>query len=135
MHLGCTTPRDVLAAISENDIKMVDFKFTDLFGQWQHFTVPVEHFDTDGAFEEGMGFDGSSIRGFKSIEASDMVLRADPTTSIIDAACALPTLSMVCNVFDPITGEAFERDPRLVAQKAVDHVKALGIADTIYIGP
>jgi glutamine synthetase len=135
MHLGCTTPQDVLAAISENDIKMVDFKFTDLFGQWQHFTVPVEHFDIDGAFEEGMGFDGSSIRGFKSIEASDMVLRADPTTSLIDAACALPTLSMVCNVFDPITGEAFERDPRLVAQKAVDHVKALGIADTVYIGP
>jgi glutamine synthetase len=80
-----------MSAISENGIQMVDVKFTDLYGQWHHYTMPVERFDSDSAFEEGMGFDGSSIRGFKSIESSDMNLIADPTTAMIDPVCAMPT--------------------------------------------
>lgn len=129
------TPDDVMKMIAEHDLKMVDVKFTDLFGQWQHFSIPVEHFHIKGAFEEGMGFDGSSIRGFQSIESSDMILLADPDTAIIDPILELPTLSMVCNVFDPITREPYSRDPRYVAQKAVEHLKSTGIADTCYIGP
>ena len=135
MPLNCSTPQDVMAAISDNDIKIVDVKFTDLYGQWQHFSFPVEEFDADSAFEEGLGFDGSSIRGFKTIESSDMLLIADPVTAIIDSVCAMPTLSMVCNVVEPITGEAFSRDPRRVAQKSVDYLKSTGIADAVYIGP
>ncbi len=135
MHLGCNTPQDVSAAIKENDVLIVDVKFTDLFGQWQHFSMPVEEFDEHTVFEEGMGFDGSSIRGFKTIEASDMNLIADPTTAIIDPVCAMPTLSLVCNVVDSITGESYDRDPRYVAQKAVDYVKSTGIADEVLVGP
>ncbi len=135
MALNCKTPQDVMAAISENGILMVDVKFTDLYGQWQHYTLPVERFDPEGAFEEGMGFDGSSIRGFKTIESSDMNLIADPTTAFIDTMCAMPTLSMVCNIVEPITGEAFSRDPRTVAQKSVDYLLSTGIADQIYVGP
>ncbi len=135
MPLSCKTPQDVMTAISEHGIQMVDVKFTDLYGQWHHYTMPVERFDADGAFEEGMGFDGSSIRGFKTIESSDMLLIADPTTAIIDPICEMPTLSMVCNVVEPVTLEAFSRDPRYVAQKAVDYMKSTGIADTVYVGP
>ncbi|MEX1020016.1 MAG: type I glutamate--ammonia ligase [Litorilinea sp.] len=135
MPLSCSSPQDVMAAISENDIKFVDVKFTDLFGQWHHFSMPVEHFDVETAFEEGMGFDGSSIRGFKTIDTSDMVLLADPTTAFIDPATAVPTLSMVCNVLEPITLEPFTRDPRTVARKSVEYLQSTGIADTIYMGP
>lgn len=135
MPLNCKTPQDVMAAISEHDIKIVDVKFTDLYGQWQHFSFPIGLFDPEDAFEKGLGFDGSSIRGFKSIESSDMNLISDPTTAMIDPMCAVPTLSMICNVHEPITGEPFSRDPRGVAQKAVDYLKSTGIADTIYIGP
>lgn len=135
MALNCSTPDDVMAAISKHEIKMVDVKFTDLYGQWQHFTIPVEEFDADGAFKEGLGFDGSSIRGFKSIENSDMNLLADPASAFIDPACAMPTLSLVCNVYEPITGDAYSRDPRNVAVKAVEYLKSTGIADTIYMGP
>jgi glutamine synthetase len=124
-----------MKAIDENDIQIVDVKFTDLFGQWHHFSMPVEEFDTDGAFEEGMGFDGSSIRGFQAIEVSDMILKADPTTALIDPACEYPTLSMVCNVYDPISGEAYSRDPRNVAKKSLDYMESEGIADTAYFGP
>ncbi len=135
MHLGCSAPQDVVAALKEHDVKIVDVKFTDLFGQWQHFSMPVEEFDIETVFEDGLGFDGSSIRGFKTIEASDMNLIADPTTAIIDPICAMPTLSLICNVVDSITGEAYDRDPRYVAQKSVDYVKSTGIADEVLIGP
>jgi len=135
MHLGCSTPQDVESAIKEYDVKIVDVKFTDLFGQWQHFSMPVEEFDVEDVFEAGLGFDGSSIRGFKTIESSDMNLVADPTTAIIDPVCAMPTLSLICNVIDTITGEAFSRDPRYVAQKAVEYVKSTGIADNVLMGP
>ncbi len=135
MHLGCSTPQDVLDAISKHGIQMVDVKFTDLYGQWQHFTLPVEEFDIETVFEEGLGFDGSSIRGFKSIENSDMNLIADPTTALIDVVCAMPTLSMVCNIVEPVSGEAYDRDPRYVAQKSVEYMKSTGLADEVYIGP
>ncbi len=130
-----STPDDVMKMIAENDIKMVDVKFTDLFGQWHHFSMPVEEFSAEGSFEEGMGFDGSSIRGFQSIETSDMILLADPSTAVVDPICALPTLSMVCNVFDPLTKEPYSRDPRYVAQKAFNYVSETGIGDTVYMGP
>ncbi len=129
------TPTDVLQMIADNDLKMVDVKFTDLFGQWQHFSIPVEEFDIDKAFEDGMGFDGSSIRGFQTIENSDIVLLADPNTAIIDPVCELPTLSMVCDIYDPISKEPYSRDSRYIAKKAVDYLKSTGIADTCYVGP
>lgn len=137
MALNCTTAQDVAAAIEANGIKMVDVRFTDLFGQWHHFSMPAEAFDIEDAFEEGMGFDGSSIRGFQTIEISDMLLIGDPTTAfvdpIVDQAC--PTLSLVANVFDPITRQRYTRGPRNVAQKAEAYVKEAGVADTVYVGP
>ena len=129
------TPKDVMKLIKEHDLKIVDVKFTDLFGQWHHFSMPIEAFSLELAFEEGMGFDGSSIRGFQSIENSDMILLADPDTAIVDPVAEMPTLSLTCNVFDPITREPFSRDPRYVAQKAVAYLKSTGIADTAYFGP
>jgi glutamine synthetase len=97
--------------------------------------MPVEEFDTDTVFQEGMGFDGSSIRGFQSIESSDMILLADPGSAIVDPICEMPTLSLVCDVYDPITREPYSRDPRYVAQKAVKYLQGTGIADTAYFGP
>ncbi len=131
MHLNCKTADDVRAAIKDLGIQIVDVKFTDLFGQWHHFSMPFEEFDP----EDELGFDGSSIRGFQSIENSDMVLRVDPTTAMLDTVCAMPTLSLVCDVYEPLTGEAYSRDPRRVARAAEEHLKSLGIADTIYVGP
>jgi glutamine synthetase len=126
---------DVMKAIKENNILIVDVKFTDLYGQWQHFSLPVEGFDPEDAFEKGLGFDGSSIRGFKSIESSDMNLICDPASAFIDPVCQIPTISVVGSAYDPLTGEAFSRDPRIVAGKAVDYLKSTGIADTVYMGP
>jgi glutamine synthetase len=129
------TPNDVMKFIEDKDIKIVDVKFTDLFGQWHHFSMPVEAFDADDAFEGGLGFDGSSIRGFQSIESSDMILIADPETAILDPICEAPTLSLVCNVFDPITREPYSRDSRYVAQKAIDYLRSTGVADEAFFGP
>jgi glutamine synthetase len=121
--------------LKEHDLKMVDVKFTDLFGEWQHFSMPVEEFSAEGAFDDGMGFDGSSIRGFQSIESSDMILLADPDSAMIDPVCELPTLSLTCDVYDPVTRLPYSRDPRFIAKKAVDYLQGTGIADTVYIGP
>ena len=129
------TPDDVMKLIESEGVQMVDVKFTDLFGQWQHFSMPVEGFDIETAFEDGMGFDGSSIRGFQSIEASDMILLADPSTAIIDPITQMKTLSLVCDIYDPISREPYSRDPRYIARKAVGHLEESGIADTVYIGP
>lgn len=128
-------PNDVMAFIKENDIQIVDLKFTDVFGQWQHFSMPSSVFDSETAFEEGMGFDGSSIRGFQSIEASDMILLADPTTAVLDPICEAPTLSLICDIYDPITREPYSRDSRYVAKKANQYLLDSGIADTAYFGP
>ncbi|HID33567.1 MAG TPA: type I glutamate--ammonia ligase [Anaerolineae bacterium] len=129
------TPKDVMKLVKENDLKIVDVKFTDLFGQWHHFSMPIEAFSPELAFEEGMGFDGSSIRGFQSIENSDMILLADPNTAIVDPVAEMPTLSLTCDVYDPISRQPYSRDPRYVARKAVEYMRSTGIADTAYFGP
>ena len=129
------TPSDLTKLIEEKGIKFIDVKFTDLFGQWQHFSMPVEAFSAEDALSEGLGFDGSSIRGFQSIEASDMVLVLDGSTAVVDPICEAPTLSLVGDVYDPITREPYSRDPRYIARKAVEYLKGTGIADTAYFGP
>ncbi len=129
------TPKDVMKLVKENDLKIVDVKFTDLFGQWHHFSMPIEAFSPELAFEEGMGFDGSSIRGFQSIENSDMILLADPNTAIVDPVAEMPTLSLTCDVYDPITRQPYSRDPRFVARKAVEYMRSTGVADTAFFGP
>ena len=135
MAVKATNAADVLEIIKANKIEFADLRFTDVYGQWQHFSVPVEQFDADDVFKNGLGFDGSSIRGFKSIESSDMLLVCDPTTAFIDPICARPTLSLVGNVYDPITKDAFDRDPRNVIRNAEKYMKSTGIADTAYMGP
>ena len=128
------TPSEVVALAKDNDIKIVDLKFTDLPGMWQHFSMMAEEL-TEDLFEEGCGFDGSSIRGFQAINESDMLLFPDPTTAIIDPVCKVPTLSMTCNIKDPITLENYTRDVRHIAQKAEAYLQSTGIADISYWGP
>jgi glutamine synthetase len=127
-------PADVLALAQEHGVRMVDFKFTDLPGTWQHLGLSIHALDED-AFTEGLGFDGSSIRGFQEIAESDMVLMPDATTAVIDPFHEQTTLSVVCNVIDPITRERYSRDPRYVAHKAERYLVETGIADTVYVGP
>ena len=128
------TPKKVLALCREKDVKAIDFRFMDFPGLWQHFTIPASMLDED-VFEDGLGFDGSSIRGWKAINESDMLVVPQPETASLDPFTALPTLSMICNIQDPITREDYTRDPRNVARKAVNYLKSTGIADTCYIGP
>lgn len=120
--------------INVHNIKMVDFKFVDLFGLWQHFTVPVSYL-VESIWSEGVGFDGSSIRGFQQIQESDMLLMPDPSTAVLDPFCEVPTLSLICDVADPITHKPYSRDPRFIAKKAEEYLRASGIADTSYWGP
>ena len=105
MALNCSTAQDVSKVIEENGIEFVDLRFTDLFGQWHHFSVPVDFYDEDALFKSGLGFDGSSIRGFKSIESSDMLLVCDPTTAFVDPMTTNPTLCVIANVYEPGTYE------------------------------
>jgi glutamine synthetase len=135
MALNCSTPADVTKALQEHNIQFVDLKFTDLYGQWQHFSLPTDYYDEEDLFKSGLGFDGSSIRGFKSIESSDMMLVCDPTTAFIDPVCQAPTLSVIANVYEPGTYEVFSRDPRNVIRKAEAYMKSTGIADTMFCGP
>ncbi|ALK08826.1 type I glutamate--ammonia ligase [Blastochloris viridis] len=128
------TAQDVLKLISDNDIKYVDFRFTDPRGKWQHVTFDVSLID-DEVFSEGVMFDGSSIAGWKAINESDMNLMPDPATATIDPFFAETTLSIVCDVLEPTTGEAYNRDPRGIAKKAEAYVKASGVGDTIFFGP
>ncbi len=128
------TPKDVVSFAKENGALMVDFKFMDFVGIWQHFSVPISEFDED-TFEDGVGFDGSSIRGWQPIHASDMIIVPDPVTAKMDPFTAIPTLSLICNIFDPITKEGYTRDPRNIAKKAEAYLKSLGIGDTAYFGP
>lgn len=131
------TPEEVLSFAKENGAKMVDLKFTDLPGSWQHFSVPL-HTISEETFVEGVPFDGSSIRGFQSIDESDMLVVPDPNTAIMDPFTAIPTLSLVCNIAHP--GPAgpktpYSRDPRYIAQKAEKFLRESGVADTSYFGP
>jgi glutamine synthetase len=125
---------DVLAMAEKLGVRMVDFKFTDVPGTWQHMTLSISALEED-AFSDGLGFDGSSIRGFQQIAESDMLLMPDPTTAKIDPFYSVRTMSLICNILDPITREAYSRDPRYVAQKAVRHLRDSGIADTAFFGP
>jgi len=132
--------KEIFDLIKKNDIKIVDFKFNDLPGLWQHFSIPASEFleDTDptkGIWTEGIGFDGSSIRGFQKIQESDMILVLDPTTACIDPVCEVPTLSIICDIYDPITRQPYTRDPRYVAKKAAEYLRETGIADKSYWGP
>ena len=127
-----TTPADVLKMAA--DVKIIDFKFIDLPGTWQHTSIPAVRLDAD-SFSEGIGFDGSSIRGFQEIHESDMLLMPDPTTAFIDPVLGVPTLSIICDVADPITRQPYSRDPRYIARKAEAYLKQTGIADTSFWGP
>ena len=128
------TPTDVRQLAEKADVKIVDVKFIDLPGMWQHFSFPVEDL-TDDIFEDGLGFDGSSIRGFQAIQESDMLLMPDPETAYVDPLRSIPTMSMICNVEDPITRQPYTRDPRHIAQKAELYLQGSGVADTSYWGP
>ncbi len=126
--------KNVLELVRESGAKMIDLKFMDFPGQWQHFSIPANQL-TEDTFREGLGFDGSSLRGFKSIHESDMVIVPDPTTAIIDPFIQMTTVSLVCDIFEPLTREPYERCPRNIAQKAVAYLQSTGIADTAYFGP
>lgn len=126
--------KDAIKFAKENDAKMVDLKFLDFLGTWQHVTIPAHRLD-EGLFEDGLGFDGSSIRGFQTIDASDMKIRPDASTVRIDPFPVVPTVSFICNIFDTITDQPYSRDPRYVAQKAEAYLKSTGIADTAFFGP
>lgn len=128
------TPADVMKFAKERNVRMVDFKFSDLPGTWQHFTIPIYEL-TDDVFENGLGFDGSSIRGWKSIEESDMIVKPDPSTAKIDPFMDVPTLSLICDVVLPDTGEPYLRDPRQIAKRAINYMKSTGLADTANFGP
>jgi glutamine synthetase len=128
------TPKDVIALVKEKEAKVVDIRFTDLFGQQQHFSIPASVLDED-KFDEGLAFDGSSIRGFKAINESDMLLVPDPATAYIDPFTDVVTLNIVCDIEDPLTREVYNRDPRQVAKKAEKYLASTGIADTAYFGP
>ncbi len=127
-------PKEVLAFAKENKAKMLDLKFIDLPGVWQHFSVPIAQL-SESNFEEGFGFDGSSIRGWQPINASDMLVIPDAATAVMDPICQIPTLTMICNIVDPITKQPYSRDPRYIARKAEAYVKSTGIGDKIFFGP
>lgn len=127
-------PREVLALCREKDVKSVDLRFIDFPGLWQHFTIPVGKLD-ENVFEDGLGFDGSSIRGWQAVNESDMILVPVPETAVLDPFTAIPTMSMICNIQDPITREDYSRDPRNVARKSVNYLKSTALADTCFIGP
>jgi glutamine synthetase len=128
------TPKEVLNFAKEKGAVMVDFKFMDFVGIWQHFSTPTGEL-TEELFEDGLGFDGSSIRGWQPIHASDMLVIPDPTTAVMDPFTGHPTLSLICNIVDPITRESYSRDPRAIAQKAEAYLKSTGIGDEVYFGP
>ena len=125
---------DALKLAKENKVTMVDLKFQDFIGTWQHFQVPTRQID-EKTFEDGINFDGSSIRAWQSIESSDMTVVPDPSTAKIDPFFAEPTLSLLCDIRDPVTGQDYTRDPRNVAKKAEKFLKSTGIADTAFFGP
>lgn len=134
------SPSEIDSYIKDNGIKIVDLKFVDLLGQWQHFSIPAtELTDIDdlssSIWVDGTGFDGSSIRGFQKIQESDMILIPDSATAIKDPICTIPTLSVICDIQDPLSRQPYSRDPRYIARKAESYLKESGIADTSYWGP
>jgi glutamine synthetase len=129
-----TDVKNVFNLIKKHDVRMIDLRFTDLPGQWQHFSIPVSQL-SEKTFEEGLGFDGSSIRGWQSINESDMLVMPVPESANIDPYIKVTNLSMVCDIYDPITMKPYSRDPRYIAKKAVDYLLSTKIADSVYFGP
>lgn len=128
------TPKEAVDFAKKNNARIVDVKFMDLLGTWQHFSVPTSELE-EHLFSDGLGFDGSSIRGWQAINASDMIVIPDSTTTVMDPFTKVPTVSMIGNIVDPITKENYSRDPRNIAQKAEAYLKSTGIGDTAYFGP
>ncbi len=128
------TPKEIVSKIKEEKIRVIDIRYMDFPGTWQHFTVPACEF-TEDSFEDGFGFDGSSMRAWQNIDNSDMIVVPDATTAKIDPFFAEPTLAVIGDIHDPITGESYSRDPRSIARKVEQYVKSTGLADTIFIGP
>ena len=128
------TPKEVLALCRKKDVKAIDFRFADIFGTWHHLTLPYDRLSED-TFDEGIGFDGSSIPGWQSIEQSDLLAVPQPETALVDSFATLPTLALVCNIQDPVTRDEYDRDPRNIAQKACNYLRATGIGDTAFFGP
>ena len=126
--------KSALDFIKKSGAKIVDFKFIDVPGMWQHTSIPADVVD-EGTFRDGISFDGSSIRGFQEIQESDMLLRPDLATARLDTFCNIPTASFVCDTFDPRKQAPYGRDPRIIARRAQDYLKKLGVADTAYFGP
>jgi glutamine synthetase len=127
-------PKDVMEFAKKNEAQFVDFKFNDFLGLWQHFTAPVSELN-EALFDEGLGFDGSSIRGWQPIHASDMLVIPDPSSSVMDPFMKDPTMSLICDIVDPITKEPYSRDPRNIAKKAEMYLKSSKIGDQAFIGP
>src|SRR6516162_876978 len=125
MSYNCKSADDVLKVIKDDKIEMIDLRFTDIPGLWQHFSVPPRALGAD-SFADGVGFDGSSIRGFQEIQESDMLVLPDPATAFRDPFAEAPTLVLICSISDPITGQPYSRDPRFIAQKAETYLKVRG---------
>ena len=134
MKFNCKTPSELLKAIKNQDIKMVDLRFIDIPGTAQHFTIPIKFLE-ENIFTEGLGFDGSSVRGFKEIHDSDMIVLPDVATAFIDPFYSEKTIALLCNIKDPLTLEDYARDPRNIAKKAETYLKSSGIGDTAFFGP
>jgi glutamine synthetase len=129
-----STAKSVIELANKQGAKMVDIKFVDTFGTWQHFSVPIDELSEE-SFSDGMGFDGSSIRGWKSIEASDMLAMPDPNTAFIDPFCSVPTLSLTCTIAETGTREAYNRDPRGISVRGEKYLESTGVADAAVFGP
>jgi len=127
------TPSELSDYAKKHGARMIDAKFVDFLGQWKHLTYPIERLQE--GLEEGFGFDGSSVAGWRAINSSDMLMKPDPDTAVMDPFLKTPTLSILCDVIDPITHESYSRDPRSLAKRAVAFLKSTGIADTAYFGP
>ena len=128
------TPKELLAFVREKEVRAIDLRFMDFPGRWQQFTIPADAL-TEDVFEDGLGFDGSSIRGWQKINESDMVVIPQPETAFLDPFCRDTTLSIICNIVDPITREDYPRDPRNVARKSVNYMRQTGLADLANFGP
>ena len=128
------TPTEAVSMARDQHAEVIDLKFMDFIGTWQHFSVPLSEYD-ETIFESGLGFDGSSIRGWQPIHASDMLVIPDPTTAVMDPFCEVPTLSLLCNIVDPITKKDYSRDPRNIARKAEAYLKSSGVGEVAYFGP
>jgi len=132
--MAASGAKDIIKRLADEEIEFVDLKFTDLFGRLQHFSIPAIEVDDD-LFENGMGFDGSSIRGFQAINESDMLIVPDPSTAYLDTVFERKTLSLIGDIRDPVLGNGYSRDPRYVAKKAEAYLTSTGIADSSAWGP